>query len=200
MDECSYAVKRICVKNRWVSVDYPLTTQLKEFFCHQRRTTDIPPPNLGLLKPTDMTIHWKALEEHFLMVPLVFQFNHLRGERGFSEFFSKNLSPSSVMLRWHSARFYGSYSRKRTPEYRCELPSTHQDGSHTITTIRIKVLPSIHWLVNAWVKVTQSNMAAPMVEGVLGTYGGYLCNPNIVPQISWGKCVSWGYSEAISAR
>jgi hypothetical protein len=23
-----------------------------------------------------MTIHWKALEEHFLMVPLVFQFTH----------------------------------------------------------------------------------------------------------------------------
>jgi hypothetical protein len=23
-----------------------------------------------------MTIHWKALEEHFLMVPLVLQFNH----------------------------------------------------------------------------------------------------------------------------
>jgi hypothetical protein len=22
-------------------------------------------------KPTDMTIHWKALKEHFLMVPLV---------------------------------------------------------------------------------------------------------------------------------
>jgi hypothetical protein len=26
---------------------------------------------LRLSKPTDMTIHWKALEEHFLMVPLV---------------------------------------------------------------------------------------------------------------------------------
>jgi hypothetical protein len=26
----------------------------------------------SVLKPTDMTIHWKALEEHFPMVPLVF--------------------------------------------------------------------------------------------------------------------------------
>jgi hypothetical protein len=29
---------------------------------------------LRLLKPTNLTIHWKALEEHFLMVPLVFHF------------------------------------------------------------------------------------------------------------------------------
>jgi hypothetical protein len=28
---------------------------------------------LRLSKPTDMTIHWKALEEHFLMVPLVWE-------------------------------------------------------------------------------------------------------------------------------
>jgi hypothetical protein len=27
-----------------------------------------------------MTIHWKAIEEHFLMVPLVFQFNRLWGD------------------------------------------------------------------------------------------------------------------------
>jgi hypothetical protein len=26
--------------------------------------------------PTDTTIHWKDLEEHFLMVPLVFRFDH----------------------------------------------------------------------------------------------------------------------------
>jgi hypothetical protein len=44
-----------------------------------------------LSKPTDMTIHWIALEEHFLMVPLVWQFNHFRGTNAFSEFFSKNL-------------------------------------------------------------------------------------------------------------
>jgi hypothetical protein len=30
------------------------------------------------------TIHWKALEEHFLMVQLVFRFNHFRGENAFS--------------------------------------------------------------------------------------------------------------------
>jgi hypothetical protein len=34
------------------------------------------PKNVELSKPTDTTIHWKALEEHFLMVPLVFQFNY----------------------------------------------------------------------------------------------------------------------------
>jgi hypothetical protein len=35
--------------------------------------------NLRLSKHTNMTIHWKALEEYFLMVSLVFQFNHFRG-------------------------------------------------------------------------------------------------------------------------
>jgi hypothetical protein len=35
-------------------------------------------PKEFLLKPTDMTIHWKALEEHFLMVPSI-QFNHFWG-------------------------------------------------------------------------------------------------------------------------
>jgi hypothetical protein len=30
-----------------------------------------------------MTIHWKALEEHFLMVPFVFQFNHFPGKNAF---------------------------------------------------------------------------------------------------------------------
>jgi hypothetical protein len=44
--------------------------------------------NLRLWKLTDMTIHWKALEEHFLMVPLVFRFYHFRGKNAFSEFFS----------------------------------------------------------------------------------------------------------------
>jgi hypothetical protein len=33
------------------------------------------PKNLRLSKPTDMTIHLKALEEHFLMVPLFVQFS-----------------------------------------------------------------------------------------------------------------------------
>jgi hypothetical protein len=42
-------------------------------------------------KPSDMTIHWKALEEHFLMVPLVFLDNDFREKNAFSEIFSKNL-------------------------------------------------------------------------------------------------------------
>jgi hypothetical protein len=47
-------------------------------------------PKKGRLsKPTDMTIHWKALEEHFLMVPLVFRFNNFQVKNAFSEFFSK---------------------------------------------------------------------------------------------------------------
>jgi hypothetical protein len=39
-----------------------------------------------------MTIHWKALEKHFLMVTLVFRFTEFLGKSIFSEFFSKNLS------------------------------------------------------------------------------------------------------------
>jgi hypothetical protein len=34
----------------------------------------IVPLVLIFLKPGDMSIHWKALEEHFLMVPLVLLF------------------------------------------------------------------------------------------------------------------------------
>jgi hypothetical protein len=41
------------------------------------------------LKHTD--IHWKALEEHFFMVPLDFRFNHFQGRNVFSEFFSVRL-------------------------------------------------------------------------------------------------------------
>jgi hypothetical protein len=41
-----------------------------------------------------MTIHWKALEEHFLMVPLIFRLD-LWGENALSEFFSKNFSVAS---------------------------------------------------------------------------------------------------------
>jgi hypothetical protein len=35
-----------------------------------------------------MTIHWKAVEENFLMDPLLFRFNFWR-RNTFSEFFSK---------------------------------------------------------------------------------------------------------------
>jgi hypothetical protein len=61
-------------------------------FCHQGRDTEIPPPpNVRLAKPTDMTIRWKALEEHLLMVPLVFRFNQFQGIIAFSEFFLTKL-------------------------------------------------------------------------------------------------------------
>jgi hypothetical protein len=36
------------------------------------------PKNLRLSKRTDMTIHWKALEEHFLMVLFVFRCNQIQ--------------------------------------------------------------------------------------------------------------------------
>jgi hypothetical protein len=42
--------------------------------------------NERLSKPTDMTIHWKALE-HFLMVPFDFQFKNWGGEVHFWIFF-----------------------------------------------------------------------------------------------------------------
>jgi hypothetical protein len=48
-----------------------------------------------------MAIHWKALEEHVLMVPLAFLFNHFREEDAFSEFFSQNLSPQRVKIIHH---------------------------------------------------------------------------------------------------
>jgi hypothetical protein len=38
--------------------------------------TEIAPKILRFSKHTDMTIHWKALEDHFLMVQLVFWFTH----------------------------------------------------------------------------------------------------------------------------
>jgi hypothetical protein len=41
-----------------------------------------------------MTIHWKALEENILMVPLIFRFNHF-GD-ALSEFFSRNLGPYRI--------------------------------------------------------------------------------------------------------
>jgi hypothetical protein len=34
-----------------------------------------------------MTIHWKALEKHFMMVPLIIRFD-FQGENAFSEYFS----------------------------------------------------------------------------------------------------------------
>jgi hypothetical protein len=62
--------------------------------CHQYKDTEIAHQNLRLSKYTNMIIHWKGIEEHFLLVvPLVFRFNHDFGGRNeFSEFFSKILS------------------------------------------------------------------------------------------------------------
>jgi hypothetical protein len=47
------------------------------------------PKNSRLVEPTDMTIHWKALEKHFLMVPVV-QVNHIWGKCIFWIFLSEN--------------------------------------------------------------------------------------------------------------
>jgi hypothetical protein len=57
-------------------------------FCHHARDTEIVQKMLISSKHIDMTIHWKALEEHFLMVPLVFQFI-FGTKKSFSEFFSE---------------------------------------------------------------------------------------------------------------
>jgi hypothetical protein len=47
-----------------------------------------------IVETYDMTIHWKALEEHFLMVQLVFRFSHFQGKNEFFEFFSKKVTGS----------------------------------------------------------------------------------------------------------
>jgi hypothetical protein len=47
---------------------------------------------LMLSKHTDMTIHWKALEEHFLMVTLVFQFDSFFGRKCIFLIFSQKTS------------------------------------------------------------------------------------------------------------
>jgi hypothetical protein len=46
----------------------------------------LPKKNLRLSKPPDVTIHWKALEDHFLMVPLDFHLNHFWRKHAFSGF------------------------------------------------------------------------------------------------------------------
>jgi hypothetical protein len=67
-------------------------------FCLQGQDTKIPPKRkLRLSEHTDMTIHWNALEEHFLLVPIVFfESTSFLGGNAFSEFFSKNLSPKEI--------------------------------------------------------------------------------------------------------
>jgi hypothetical protein len=50
-----------------------------------------------LSKPIDMTIHWKALEEHFLRIPLVFGFK-FGGNTHFLNFSKKRLD---ILLSGH---------------------------------------------------------------------------------------------------
>jgi hypothetical protein len=58
------------------------------------------PQNVRLSKHTDKTIHWKAVDEHFLMVPLVF-LGKIKNK--FSEFFSKTAVLNELMqLYWLS--------------------------------------------------------------------------------------------------
>jgi hypothetical protein len=63
------------------------------------RTQKLPKNVLRVSKHTDMTIHWKGLEEHFLMVPLVF-----RGKSIFRIFLRKKTSVLTLrvkLLTWH---------------------------------------------------------------------------------------------------
>jgi hypothetical protein len=60
--------------------------------------TEIEQNILRLSKPTDMTIHWKGLGKHFLMVPSVVRFIQFSGNisiivNALSGFSSKNLRP-----------------------------------------------------------------------------------------------------------
>jgi hypothetical protein len=79
-------------------------------------TQKLPPKFFKLLKHTDMTIHWKMLEEHFLMVPLVFLFNHFRGKMHLLNFSPKK---SVLELRkghnWASDTFFSKPSFTKLP-------------------------------------------------------------------------------------
>jgi hypothetical protein len=68
-------------------------------FCHLRAGHKYWPKSLRLSKYSYMTIHWKDLQRHFLMVTLVFQFTHSWGKIKFSEFFSKNLIPQRIEVK-----------------------------------------------------------------------------------------------------
>jgi hypothetical protein len=46
-------------------------------------------PFLFLQWELTKSIHWKALEEHVLMLPFVVRFNYFRGGNTFFEFFTK---------------------------------------------------------------------------------------------------------------
>jgi hypothetical protein len=86
---------------------YPLTNKgklFKEWWCLLSPTGGHRncPKKERLLKHTDMTIHWKALEKHFLMVPLVFRFD-FRGKKCIFWFFFliKNPSILKALMRSH---------------------------------------------------------------------------------------------------
>jgi hypothetical protein len=54
----------------------PLRTDGDFYHVTKGGTEKLPQKN----KIVDMTIHWKSLQEHILMVPLVFRFNHFWGK------------------------------------------------------------------------------------------------------------------------
>jgi hypothetical protein len=61
-----------------------LTLRTEGDFCHQRRDTEI-----NTEKPIDMTIHWKALKEHVLIIHVPHDWNIFWWQYGFSEIFPK---------------------------------------------------------------------------------------------------------------
>jgi hypothetical protein len=63
------------------------------------RTQKLPKEFKRLSKPMDMTIHRKALEEHFPMAPFVFVFNHFWGKMHFLNFSQMKWSKDYV-LTW----------------------------------------------------------------------------------------------------
>jgi hypothetical protein len=69
-------------------------------------------------KLTDITINWKALEEHFLMAPLVFRLNHVLGKIAFSEFL-KALSVTNCQAPTPSPQplHHPTHANKQQPQY-----------------------------------------------------------------------------------
>jgi hypothetical protein len=94
-------------------------------FCNQGRDTEIVFKNVRLSKLADMAIHWNVLEEHFLMVQLVFRFTHFRGGGGmhFLNFSSKNLKGVNltVVVQQHKS---SSSDRTKVCLVGCALKTT----------------------------------------------------------------------------
>jgi hypothetical protein len=65
------------------------------------RDTVIAQKNLKFSKPTDMTIHWKGLEEHFLMVP--FFIHNFFWEN--AHFLSFSKTPFGVIFEFRAVNF-----------------------------------------------------------------------------------------------